>query len=404
MSVQLTPSLKPSLRPSAGLRMAIGLLNLSNHDLAARLSVLGAERGALRLVAPDQDRRLIFDPEGIAASDGSLIRHVLGQLAGAGLAPRDRALALLLIEGLEPTGWLGCSLHDVARASGLPLAEVERVLTRLQRFDPAGIFARDLAECLRLQAVDLGVFSPAMAAVLADLPGIAATGCAAIAARTGLPLADLTQALGQVRGMNPKPGLAFDPGPVLPAAGPDLSVAQQGQAWVVTLMGQSLPTLRGIADLRAADRLLMDALARRNETVLRVGQAVVDHQVEFLHKGPAALRVLSSATLADLLGLHLATVNRVLSGLSIATPQGRMRLRDLVPRAGALGSALPAPLLRARVHAALAAHVGPKPLTDARLAAELSQEGIAVSRRTVAKLRASLGDLRHTNRRVTRPA
>lgn len=372
-------------RLTSGLRQAITLMSLSGADLAAWMTVAGAGTAALRVVPPRREgfQRAIFDPDGLAAPQGSLIAHVLGAIAGLDLAPRPRAIALVLAEALEPTGWLGAPVARIARICGAAEDEVLAVLARVQRIEPAGLFARSLAECLALQAGAEGELTPAMHAVLADLPLLARGDLGAIAAAAGLAPEEVIAAAGRLRGYDPKPGLAFA-GFVPPSPPPDLMAEAGGGGWHVAPnpAAPRFEVVPGRNDPSA--RAIRGALARRADVALAVGQRIAARQGAWFEGG--ALLPLTSRDLAAGLGLHVATVNRVLAAITLRTPRGTLPLRALTARpVGADGAT--AARIRARLAELLS---GADPRSDRQLAGILSSEGLSVARRTVSKYRAMI--------------
>lgn len=383
----LTTTPRPGPRLTAGLAQAISLLSLTAGELAARLAVEAAANPALRLVPPAEGpARPLFDPEGVAAPAGSLIAHVLTQIAAMRLAPRPLAIALALAEGLEPTGWLGPPPAAVARACGVAEAEVLAVLARLQRIEPGGLFARTLAECLRLQAAAAGDLTPAVDAVLDHLALLAHGDLAAIARQTGRPEAELAQAARLIRGLNPKPGLVFE-GPMPPPLPADL-LAQRGPGgWeaVANPAMFSAEVVPGRGDTAAAAGIGR-AVEQRQRIAATVGTLLLRHQAGWLEGGDPA--PLATQALAGAAGLHVATVNRLLRGISIRTPRGTLLLRALVARP-VRPDGPAAEAVKQRL-AELLRDAGTDRPSDARLAAQLQAEGLAVARRTVAKYRAVL--------------
>lgn len=377
-------------RMTAGLGLSIALLPLTSLAVMARAALVASENPALRIVQPQggQGRRPLLGPEEIAAREDSLIGHVLRQIGQLGLSPRHRVLALALSEALEPTGWLGAELGQLARDCGVPLAEMEIVLQRLQTLEPSGIFARSLSECLRLQAIDAGQATAAVLAVLSRLPLLAAGNLPDLARDSGLSDDAIHKAVRQIRALNPKPGLLFS-GPMPPAFPPDLVARRTRVGWIAE-RHPALPRLevrRAMGDPRTA-RLWQQAVERRAELGRVIASLILERQRAFLD-GTGDLCALTSAELADATGVHVATVNRVVKGTTVATPSGTGPLRGWMarplksaggPSAAAVKQGL-ARLLEDPAHAAL---------SDARLALLLALAGLHVARRTVAKYRSQL--------------
>ena len=330
-------------------------------------------------------------------------------------AGRLREIALHLVEALEPSGWLGQPLDQIARDAGAKPDEAAAVLTALQRMEPAGLFARDLRECLWLQAEDRGEDCPAMAAVLDHLALAACGDLPALARACGIAEGEAARCLASIRGMNPKPGAGFSHDPTL-ARAPDLIVAREGGAWRVALNRSALPAIRvsgpgggpggapgggpgrrvpldpGLGEALRAATWLQRAVQQRNRTTLAVAAELVRRQTGFLENGASALSPLRQRDLALAVGMHESTVSRVVAGLTIATPHGVFAVKALFPHAsGADGTGPSAAALRHRIAALVRTEDPARPLSDGEIGARLAAEGVAVARRTVTKHREALG-------------
>lgn len=391
-----------SQRQTLGIRQmqAIAMLHLTNEGLTEELVRRAAGNPFLRLHFPAPAP---MGNEEAAQPDGGLYDHVLPQMRLILPAPADQPLAAALVEALDGNGWLDRPLAQIAVQAGVPLNRAEAVLARLQQgIEPTGLFARDLADCLRLQAAEQGVLTPALQAVLDHLPLVASGGSIAVARVAGLDPAAVAASLALIRRMNPRPGLAFG-GSTAPTRAPDVIVRRAGDGWQVALNRATLPAVTiGATDaahpalraLRAEAEWLANVVERRNRTVLAVSRAVLAHQQAFLAQGPVALVALSRTTVASWLGLHDSTVGRVARELLVETPHGLRSLCSLFdagPQAGRDGGAPAWAAVRLRLGQLIAAEDPCSPISDAALATLLSREGKALARRTVAKFRDEMG-------------
>ena len=275
----------------------------------------------------------------------------MGQL-GADLADaQDRSIGQALIEALDEGGYLTLEPAEIARRLGLEVRRVERVLKRLQEFDPPGVFARSLAECLALQLADRGRLDPPLRGCWSgstSWPRASARRCGAIAASMRETLDAMIAVL---RRLDPRPGLAFERA-IVQTVTPDLTIASDGEGgWEVELNGDSLPRLainEGYAPEGAAERRrmgaagaearaylkaqrtaaqwLLRALDRRADTLRRVAGVIVKRQAGFLEGGVGALKPLSRREIARSLELHESTVSRAIAGKYAATPRGVLAL------------------------------------------------------------------------------
>lgn len=334
------------------------------------------------------------------AAAPSLIAHVLGAINGMGLSARDQDIAYALAEALEPTGWLGAAPDEIAARLAEPLPAVEAVLARLQAIEPAGLFARDLAECLRLQAAAEGVLDDAMQAVLRHLPVLASGDFTRLARLSRISETRVAALFGLIRGMNPKPGTDFADLAAAAVREPDLVVRHGEQGWEVGLNRSALPLLRvvkaegGSTAALAAAKGLQKMVDARGSTLLLVGREIVRRQAQALELGPIALLPMSMADLAQQLGLHESTISRVVAGTSLDGPRGTWWLRQMFsPALGGNGAPeLSAASMRARLSRALGSEDPAKPLSDEALVDVLAREtGVTLSRRTVTKYREALG-------------
>lgn len=339
-------------------------------------------------------------PDQAEAPAASLMAHVVGTIDRMGLSPRDVRIASALADALEPSGWLGKPLAEIAQDCAVPEADVEAVLTRLHRIEPAGLFARNLAECLALQLTEAGDMDDAMRVILGrlDLLGAGDLGRLARLARTTAD--EITARFRVIRSLDPKPGAQFAPLAAAALREPDLLVRKSAAGlWDVALNRSCLPTVsvlspvegRGGAPLAAA-RAVARLVKTRNDTLLRVGREVLQRQAAALDHGPRALVAMSMAEVAAALDLHESTVSRVVAGASVDTPRGTWWLRRLFSaRVGEGAGMASGAAVQARLAQLVASEPKGAPLSDAALAAALAEGGGAVARRTVAKYRASLG-------------
>lgn len=332
--------------------------------------------------------------EEVAGAAGpSLQAHVAGLLAGLQLSGAEARLAEGLALALEPSGWLGRPLEALAAEAGLTLAQAEALLARVQATaDPAGLFARDLAECLSLQAGDEGWLDPLAEGVLARLPLVAAGAVDRIARDLRAGEDAVRAVIRRIRGLDPKPGARFA-ACAAPLRAPDLIAVRGAEGWEVRLNGPALPALRlagGKGPGRAAAQALIRMVEGRNATLLRVAREILSRQVAALEAGIGALQPMTMAEVADATGLNQSTVSRAVAGTAVDTPRGTWWLRQLFSQSVG-GEGPSAAALREALARMVAAEDPAHPLSDAALAAALAGTGAAVARRTVAKYREMLG-------------
>jgi RNA polymerase sigma-54 factor len=341
----------------------------------------------------------------------TLREHLLAQLSVDIADPVDRVIGTHLIEMTDDAGYLQGDLADVAERLDCDVAHVAATLATLQHFDPPGVFARDLAECLTLQLKDRDRFDPAMQALIANLPLLAGRDAAALRQLCGVDAEDLTDMVAELRALNPKPGLAFDTTSAQPIV-PDVLVRPQGAGWTVELNNDTLPRVlvnnRYYAEISSAARSkaekdylvdrfqqanwLAKALHQRATTILKVATEIVRQQEGFFRHGVRHLRPLVLRDIAEAISMHESTVSRVTSGKYMATPRGIYELKYFFTAAIAAtsgGAALSAEAVRFRIKALIDAEAADV-LSDDRIVEILLAEGIDIARRTVAKYREAM--------------
>lgn len=323
---------------------------------------------------------------------------------------RERAVAVFLIGSLDGSGYLRVPLAEAARATQVSGAEAEAVLEVLQTFEPAGVGARDLAECLRLQAVRRGIYEGLVAHLIdRHLDAIAAGAVKEIAAAEGVRPADVQLAVDIIRTLNPKPGAAYGtetPGYITP----DVIVRRQGSGYRVELNDEGVPQLRISKLYQHAEGLdsetqayisgrfraalwLIKSIESRRTTIRRVVEEIVRRQRACIEQGPAALVPMTMQEVADAIGVHESTVSRAAAGKYVELPRGIVPIKSFFTANLAAGGAAAYSAVQVkRELAALIEGENPaKPLSDAKLAKLLEERGCAVSRRTVVKYREQLG-------------
>ena len=326
-----------------------------------------------------------------------LMAHVAAAVAQMRLTPPEHRIAVALIDALEPSGWLGQPLDRIAAQTGVSTGDVDLVLRKLQKIDPPGLFARNLAECLLLQAKDAGVADAPLQMMLKNLDLLASGDLVRLSKLCGVSEAAIMTRFCLIRSLNPKPGADFAPMAAGQLREPDLILRESaGGGWKVALNRSALPdlhvdpTARGSADQLTAARALHRMVHARNATLLQVAGEIVARQLAALDQGPTALLPMGMEDIAQALGMHKSTISRVVAGASIDTPRGTWWLRKLfsVAVGGEGGAVMAGAALRHRLMRLIGAENPAAPLSDADLAVQLTaQTGVPIARRTVTKYR-----------------
>jgi len=345
--------------------------------------------------------------------DITLRDHLVGQLNCDIEEPAERMIGLFLIDLVDDAGYLTADLAEVAETLGAEIAAVEAVLMRLQRFDPVGIFARNLAECLAIQLKERQRFDPCMEKLIGNLPLLAGREIAALMRICGVDAEDLSQMVGEIKALNPKPGLAFDGVPAQPVVPDILMRVQQGGGWVIELNNDTLPRVlvntryyskisRGPAGKLDRDYLseklqsanwLVKSLHQRATTILKVATEIVRQQEAFFAFGVSHLRPLILRDIAEAIGMHESTVSRVTTNKYMTTPRGLFELKyfftSAIPAANGAASHS-AESVKFRIKTLIDAESATGVLSDDRIVEILHEDGVDIARRTVAKYREAM--------------
>lgn len=364
-----------------------------------------------RAVSLDQDG---LDFGATLTRETTLAEHLTEQLMLAIADPADRLIGQNLVGMVNEAGYLTSDPAQVAEMLGTSAAHVERVLAVLQGFDPAGVFARDLKECLRLQLKELDRLDPVMMVLVDHLDLVARRDFAGLKALCKVDADDIRDMIAELRRLNPKPGHVFGAEPVQPVV-PDISVrpAPDG-TWLVELNNDTLPRVlvnnrymaqvsRGavraedksyLTDCHANATWLVRSLDQRAKTILKVAREIVRQQDAFLVHGVQQLRPLNLKTVAEAIEMHESTVSRVTSNKYMATTRGIFELKYFFTTAiGSAegGEAHSAESVRHRLRELIGRETAANILSDDALVDMLKGEGVDIARRTVAKYRESLG-------------
>ncbi len=347
----------------------------------------------------------------------TLREHLLEQLALGPLEALDRLLVTFLIDALNEDGYLTLSLKDVLET--LPPdwetdpEELDIALKHLQHMDPTGVGARDLGECLNLQLRTLPEGTPgretALQITAQHLSLLANRDVGKLKRALQIDDAGLRQARELILSLNPRPGASFSSDEAQYVV-PDVIVRKVKGLWLATLNNDAMPKLRinrVYADILARHRdsgtgqlnaqlqeakWLIKNVQQRFDTILRVSQAIIDRQRQFLEHGEVAMRPLVLREIAETVGLHESTVSRVTTQKFMMTPRGIFELKYFFGShvATESGGACSSTAIRALIRQLVDAEDAKNPLSDGQLADILSQQGIMVARRTVAKYRDAL--------------
>jgi RNA polymerase sigma-54 factor len=354
-----------------------------------------------------------LDFDSVAGGEVSLHEYLLAQ-AGTALSGTDLVIAAQIIEQIEETGYLHAPLLELAQRLGAPLRDVERVLGVVQGFDPPGVGARTLSECLALQAKDANRYDPAMARLIDNLDYLAKGNLGALKRICGVDDEDLGDMIRELRAYDPKPGCKFQQGNQVDAITPDVFIGRRGTGWAIELNNATLPKLllnrtyyvelasgaqdkqskAWLSECLASANWLLKALDQRAQTIVKVSTEIVKQQDGFFRHGVAHLRPLTLRTVADAIGMHESTVSRVTSNKYLSCDRGLFELKYFFTsgiQSNDGGDAVSAEAVKSHIKALIAAEEGHAILSDDQLVDLLRAKGFDIARRTVAKYREAVG-------------
>ncbi|MCC9621147.1 RNA polymerase factor sigma-54 [Thalassospira sp. MA62] len=379
-----------------------------NHDYAAPYSGGGAGGGSGGGSGDE-----LPSLEQTLADEATLRQSLDDQLNIAFADSPSRMIGSYLIDMLDENGYISGPLDEVSSALGCSIADVEAVLAVIQGFDPVGIFARDLAECLELQLRDRNRFDPAMAVLLANLDLLAKREFDRLRRLCGVDHEDLQDMIADIRTLDPRPGRTAD-GEVATPVVPDVLMRAAGNGnWQLELNSDALPRVlvneeyatqvgAGLRDREdrsfMSEKLqtanwLVKALHQRATTIMKVASEIVRQQDGFFAHGVSHLRPLILRDIAEAIGMHESTVSRVTNGKFMSTPRGLFELKYFFTTAISSadgGDAYSSESVRYRIKSLIDNEDPKKILSDDKLVAMLQNEGIDIARRTVAKYREAM--------------
>lgn len=350
------------------------------------------------------------DIERVGEGELSLHDHLFAQ-AGASLSGQDLLIAEQLLERIDEAGYLRADLLRLSHQLGLPLGTIEDVLSCIQTFEPTGVGARDLAECLALQAKEADRYDPCMQKLIERLDLVARGEFTRLKQMCRVDDEELVEMIAELRSYDPKPGLRFG-GEPLQAAVPDIIVAERAEGWAVELNAATLPRLivnreyylefggegsdktskAWLDECLANANWLVRALDQRARTITKVAHELVKRQEGFFRRGIAHLKPLTLRDIAEAIGMHESTVSRATSNKFLSCERGVFELKFFfssgVSRGGD-GEEASSEAVKDRIRKLIEEE--DKILSDDKLVALLEGEGYDIARRTVAKYREAMG-------------
>lgn len=352
----------------------------------------------------------------MVAADMTLEENLLNQVEMTGAPYMTRAVAAYIIQTLDDNGYMTCSLKEIAEELGVSDDKAQEALELVWTFEPAGVGARNLAECLELQLRAIDRFNDEIGLILRDhLEDIAMNRLTAVSKALGLSVYKVQDYADLLRSLEPKPGRMFAASESTNYIIPDVTIENINGTLTASVNSSSAPKViirneyRNM--LRDAEKnsgvaaflsgrfntamWLVRSIEQRNETMTKVTQAIADHQKEFFVSGRSALKPLTMKEIADEIGIHESTVSRAVNGKYVQSPQGVYELRYFFTGtsrfAGANGESTSAEALKVLISSIVESEDRTTPLSDRSIAEAIMVTGVEISRRTVAKYREELG-------------
>ena len=345
----------------------------------------------------------------LASRPETLKEHVRKQISLELKESKDLLIASVLTDYLEPTGWLSTDIEDIANEINCHVDEINSVLVKLQKLEPAGVFARNLSECLKIQLEEKSLLSEGIEILLDNLDLLAKGELRQLIKMTNFTQEEISKSITLIRSLNPKPGEMFLIDETIQNS-PDVIVSKGSNGWVVELNKSTLPAVvidenyiskmsskkqdsnssSYVADTIASARWLKRSVEQRNSTTLTIASAIIAQQEDFLKNGLSHLKPMVLRDIASNVGMHESTVSRVTTGLTIETPRGCFAMKyffSVSLNSAENGETHAATAVREAIKKLISEEPSKKPLSDEAIAIIMKKDGIDLARRTVAKYR-----------------
>lgn len=391
-------------------------------ELKERLMEIGAESNENRYTESWDKDREEFSFERYVAFRYSLVEHLLSQLQFSGLREVEAEIGRYLIQCIDENGYLDADIEEISKLTNSDIETVEGVLKTIQTFDPPGVGARNLQECLKIQLENQGVTDENVFYIVENrLEDIAANHISLLSKKLDISQKDVQDIADKIRGLEPKPGRLYDSDQTVKYVIPDVYVEKNGDDFIITTNDTGVPSLfispyyyelkeeyTGSTELNKYlnDKFnsaiwLIKSIEQRKNTIYKVASAIAEYQDEFFRKGPRYLKPLTLKQIGEKVGVHESTVSRSINGKYIQCEQGVLELKYFF--SGGIhseeGEGVSSSSIKAMIKEIVESENPQKPYSDLKIAEMLGNEGIDISRRTVAKYREAVGIQSSSRRR-----
>lgn len=363
-----------------------------------------------------------YSYENFVAFNYTLTEFLIEQLHFSSLKGQDAEIGRYIIENIDDNGYLSMSLEEICSVLDVDLDSCERVLDLIHTFEPSGVGARDLNECLIIQLASLGELTDEIEFIISNrLKDLADNKYALISKEVGISLTEVQEIADLIKTLEPKPGRGFDSDNSIKYIIPDIYVEETNGEYVVSANDGSTPSLHissyynSLTEEAKSDKelsnylnnrfnsamWLMKSIEQRKKTIYNVASAIVQFQNDFFAKGERFLKPLILKQIAETVGVHESTVSRAINGKYMQCPRGVFELKYFFT-GGILnedGSGVSSNSIKSMIKEFVDAEDDKKPLSDSKISEMLHEKGIDISRRTVAKYRDDIGILPSSKRR-----
>lgn len=363
-----------------------------------------------------------YSYENFVAFNYTLTEFLIEQLHFSSLKGQDAEIGRYIIENIDDNGYLSMSLEEICSVLDVDLDSCERVLDLIHTFEPSGVGARDLNECLIIQLASLGELTDEIEFIISNrLKDLADNKYALISKDMGISIAEVQGIADLIKTLEPKPGRGFDSDNSIKYIIPDIYVEETNGEYIVSANDGSTPSLHissyynSLTEEAKSDKelsnylnnrfnsamWLMKSIEQRKKTIYNVASAIVQFQNDFFAKGERFLKPLTLKQIAETVGVHESTVSRAINGKYMQCPRGVFELKYFFT-GGILnedGSGVSSNSIKSMIKEFVDAEDDKKPLSDSKISEMLHEKGIDISRRTVAKYRDDIGILPSSKRR-----